>query len=305
MPCLRHMHIGPITTLSIASKPFHNIQIMCAARSAPPVGNEHFDYTPHFNSVAQQYDYSSGGCMHDVASYLVSRLPAPTADGHIHDNAAGTGIVTQTLLQTYSSVNFRVTATDASTGMIDVLREKFKDHTAVTPVVMDSTKLKFPDETFELSYTTFGIFLFPDADMGAREIYRTLKTGGTAAVTVWQSVGWVPVLRRIEKKLGLEPKLLPIDMEKWMDSEYLKQTLLRAGFEDVTMETTTAYTAGDDLTQLADKATRNPIVASVAGVSKEMVQKMMEEVLAEGDLIEWVNGRPGYPMIAHCAFAKK
>jgi ubiquinone/menaquinone biosynthesis C-methylase UbiE len=47
--------------------------------------------------------------------------------------------------------------------------------------------LTFPDEMFTHSFTNFAIFSLPDneAARAASHIYRTLKPGGTAAITTW------------------------------------------------------------------------------------------------------------------------
>lgn len=54
---------------------------------------------------------------------------------------------------------------------------------------MDGHNLGFDEAMFDISVTLFGLFFFSDPAKGAREIYRTLKPGGTAVVRCWKFVG--------------------------------------------------------------------------------------------------------------------
>ena len=84
---------------------------------------------------------------------------------------------------------------------------------------MDGLDLQFPDGTFDLSFTSLALFAFPDPVKGALELFRTPKSGGVAAATTWQSVGWLPLLHEVEALLrpgrprtqmpGLEPWSVP------------------------------------------------------------------------------------------------
>jgi SAM-dependent methyltransferase len=51
--------------------------------------------------------------------------------------------------------------------------------------IMDGMALGLPDGSFDAAISVFGVILFPDADLGMREIARVLKPGGQAAVVTW------------------------------------------------------------------------------------------------------------------------
>jgi SAM-dependent methyltransferase len=42
-----------------------------------------------------------------------------------------------------------------------------------------------PDASFDAAISVFGVILFPNADLGMREIARVLKPGGRAAIVTW------------------------------------------------------------------------------------------------------------------------
>jgi ubiquinone/menaquinone biosynthesis C-methylase UbiE len=55
--------------------------------------------------------------------------------------------------------------------------------------VMDAQELKYPDDKFTHSFTNFALMAIPDPAKAAKQIYRTLKPGGTAALTTWKQLG--------------------------------------------------------------------------------------------------------------------
>lgn len=51
--------------------------------------------------------------------------------------------------------------------------------------VMDGMALSLPAGSFDAAISVFGVVLFPDADLGMREIARVLRPGGRAAIVTW------------------------------------------------------------------------------------------------------------------------
>jgi SAM-dependent methyltransferase len=82
-----------------------------------------------------------------------------------------------------------VLAIDAASEMVARVRRR----TSAAPIapgriraaVMDGTALALPAASFDAAISVFGVILFPDADLGMREIARVLKPGGRAAIVTW------------------------------------------------------------------------------------------------------------------------
>ena len=88
--------------------------------------------------------------------------------------------------------------------------------------VLDSEDLSvFANGTFSHSYTNFSIFFFHDPPKAAAEIHRTLKTlGGTALVTSWAGLGYVPLLQRAQQAVRPDEPVWPGPVPQvWMRSE--------------------------------------------------------------------------------------
>ena len=187
-----------------------------------------------YNELANSYDRCVGTCMHSICRYAVSALPHPLQPGsRVLDNACGTAILTRELLEQYPEVT--VDATDISPGMIQSVRSLIQAkhwEGKVEAAVMDGTDLKFPDETFDASFTMFGIFFL--GEKGAAQIHRTLKTGGMAVVTTWENMGGLPILHEVQKIAKPETKpFSPPLMDQWQGKEILVETLQKGGFGDV------------------------------------------------------------------------
>jgi ubiquinone/menaquinone biosynthesis C-methylase UbiE len=96
---------------------------------------------------------------------------------------------------------------------------------------MPGEKLDFADDSFTHSVTNMGILFFNDGAAGAREIYRTLKRGGTAVVTSWSELGYLegviqPAQR--EARPGDKPFVLPVP-QAWFTPAHVKRVLEEDG----------------------------------------------------------------------------
>lgn len=131
---------------------------------------------------------------------------------------------------------------DSAQGMIDLVQglaqkdERWKGR--VHARLMDGVDLDFAAETFDASITNFGIFLFNTPAQGAKELHRTLKPGGKAAVTCWKFVGWRDLL--LAEMMGAyfpEKEILTMPgMEKWRNRETLVNCLVEGGFDEEKIE---------------------------------------------------------------------
>lgn len=207
--------------------------------------------------MAKTYNQRTGGCnitlANDLLDLIAPSLPAPTPTTplRILDNACGPMVLTtQSLLNrtitAYPSLH--ISAVDLSADFIshnnNVIASDPSYYNSgsltVDTCVMDGTDLHFAPETFDVSFTSLGIFAFADPVRGARELYRTLKPGGVTAATTWKRVDWLPLLHEVESLLRPgQPKTQFAFLEPWRVPGKLAQTLRAGGFgrvEEVEVE---------------------------------------------------------------------
>jgi len=195
----------------------------------------------HFETLATSYEHGSGGCTRQLAKYLLEILPPVKSESIIHDNACGPLIVTSEIVNLVESQHIRpptIKATDYVEAMVSVCQSLISERqwTSVTASVMDAQDLKFEDESFTHSITNLGIFVLPDPGKGFKEIYRTLKPGGTAVVTTWKDPGNMRHVHRIQKRIRPDlPLFYPVN-PAWQEESTLGTALLDGGFDKSKMK---------------------------------------------------------------------
>ena len=106
--------------------------------------------------------------------------------------------------------------------------------------VMDGQELRYPSNFLDVSVTNFGIFFFPDPLLGAKEIYRTLKSGGFAVLTLWKDIVFKPMLWEVQRVIQPTNPITELHgMEKWFDGGLLMKTLQEGGFRSVELKEVT------------------------------------------------------------------
>lgn len=123
-----------------------------------------------------------------IARYTMTLLGSPAfpADAVIHDVACGLGPVTESILATGPPSTIKIHATDIAPPMINVYNQTAEDKQwPCRAEIMDAQKIAFPDATFSHVFLSFGLPIMDDPVTAAREIYRTLKPGGTAVTAFW------------------------------------------------------------------------------------------------------------------------
>jgi ubiquinone/menaquinone biosynthesis C-methylase UbiE len=101
------------------------------------------------------------------------------------DIATGTGEPGLTLAEL--APRGRVTALDASSGMLSVARDKALARSLPNFVAIegDACALPFADDSFDAISCRLGFMFFPDMQKAASEMLRVLRPGGVLATTVW------------------------------------------------------------------------------------------------------------------------
>lgn len=191
-----------------------------------------------FTSVINVYEHRVGHACRAVSSHLPALIKNfPSSGGTVLDNACGTGAASEEFLKKFPTAE--IYAADVVPPMVQsfkaIITTKPELEKQVKEVrVEDAQSLTYADNTFDASITNFGIFFLPNPVAGATQIYRTLKPGGTAVVSLWKTFGFKPILWEIQDQLKPANPLteLPL-MEPWCDPALLEKTLKDGGFQNV------------------------------------------------------------------------
>lgn len=233
-----------------------------------------------FDKIAKDYEKNFA----QMITYAkVSLTLAPPIDGtsHVHDNASGPGIVTGAILE--SNPSARIDATDISEAMVGATKLKYAKDGQVTAQVMDVMDLNgFEDNRFTHSFTNF-VFVIMKPDecrKGAKEIYRTVKPGGTAVVLGWERIGWKfdflePAMATVAKELGKPTENL-LDGFREVTAGQFEGYAKEAGFTDVKTEFRSRDMPGSDI---AKEVMDNMFVFFVEMVAKEWTEDERKKLM--------------------------
>lgn len=118
----------------------------------------------------------------------VADAAAIRSDDRVLDVACGTGVLAREAIARTGPAGV-VAGVDASLGMLEVARR-------IAPAVDwrqgDAGSLPFPDQSFDVVVSQFGLMFFTDRRAAIREMLRVLAPGGRLAVAVWDALDHSP-----------------------------------------------------------------------------------------------------------------
>jgi len=172
----------------------------------------------------QQATWASGDfAVVGVTLQIVGELLAESADvragERVIDIAAGNGNATLAAARRFA----RVTSTD----YVPALLEKGRARAAAEGLAVDfreadAEALPFPDASFDLALSTFGVMFAPDQARAAAEMRRVVRPGGRIGMANWTPEGFIGQLfkavgQHIPPPAGLASPLL------WGNEDYVRQ----------------------------------------------------------------------------------
>jgi ubiquinone/menaquinone biosynthesis C-methylase UbiE len=189
-------------------------------------------------SIPARYDRSLGPLLFEPYARIVAERARSLAPNRVLETAAGTGIVTEALLNALPNAD--IVATDLNQAMLDVARAKLGS--AVTLTAADALDLPFADGEFDLVVCQFGVMFFPDKVKGNAEARRVLCDGGTYLVAIWDELERNPVSKAISRAVGAEfpadpPRFIERAPFGYADHGQIEADLRAAGFSDIAIET--------------------------------------------------------------------
>jgi SAM-dependent methyltransferase len=119
---------------------------------------------------------------------IVTDVAAISPADRVLDVACGTGILARVAARRVSGAG-RVSGVDPHAGMIAVARR-------IAPEIDwcegKAEALPFPDRSFDVVLSQFGLMFFTDRDKAIREMLRVLTPGGRGVVAVWDAIENAP-----------------------------------------------------------------------------------------------------------------
>jgi len=181
----------------------------------------------------------------------VARLKPPT----LLEIAAGTGVLTRALVSRLADTT-EIVATDLNQPMLDLAVRLQGEKGRVKFRQADALALPFDDGTFDVAVCQFGVMFFPDKAQGYREVRRVLKPGGRYLFSVWDRLSANAFVTFVSEALAERfpadpPRFMERTPHGYFDTEAIIDTLRKAGFSEVEVET-------------ADKISRAKSAASAA-----------------------------------------
>lgn len=156
------------------------------------------------------------------------------------DVACGPGTLGLMVARTADKVH----GIDFSESMLAVFRKKIEQagYGNIALHYGDAQALPYPNEMFDAAFSLFGLMFFPDRKKGFAEIHRTLKPGGTIAVTSWAPVDQSPAMQTMFGALRAIKPDLPQPQRSITTLEnpdVFKQEMQDAGFRNVEIRSVT------------------------------------------------------------------
>jgi SAM-dependent methyltransferase len=146
------------------------------------------------NAMWQSGDYAVIGATLQIVGELLNEAANVRATDRVLDVAAGSGNATLGAARRFA----RVTSTDYVPALLERarLRAEAEGFSNVTFEFADAEALPYPDASFDVVLSTFGVMFAPDHAQTARELMRVCKPGGRIGLANWTPAGFLGQLFR-------------------------------------------------------------------------------------------------------------
>ncbi len=139
-------------------------------------------------------DYSVIGATLQIVGEQLNESADVCAGERVLDVAAGSGNATLAAARRFADV----TSTDYVPALLERGRERAgAEGFDVTFEVADAEALPYPDASFDVVLSSFGVMFAPDHQQSAREMLRVCRPGGRIAVANWTPEGFLGELFRM------------------------------------------------------------------------------------------------------------
>jgi len=221
------------------------------------------------------------------------------------DVACGTGALTRAV-QSRSGAGGQVVGLDPSPGMLAVARELGP---AIDWRQGTAESIPFPDRSFDVVVSQFGLMFFVDRAQALREMLRVLKSKGRLVVAVWDDLESMPayaaevvLLDRLAGRAAADPLRAPFVLG---DPAKLTAMFRDAGADSIETSTAKGTARFPNVRVMVEADLRGwlPMMGVILG--EEQIERILRE--AEKTLAEYVgpDGRTAFELSVHIVTARK
>jgi len=193
--------------------------------------------------ASEKWKAKSAAMGRDVTEALVE-YARPKSGMKVLDLASGTGEPAISLAARVGSEG-HVTALDLSSELLEIATKRAEERglTNFSIQQADAHQLPFPDQSFHLVTSRFGVMFFQDCEKALREVQRVLKPGARTCFLAWgpfEQPYFSSMIGVVVKHVG-GPALVPggPDPFRFAQPGSLSSMLRKAGFSNVEEETIT------------------------------------------------------------------
>ena len=172
----------------------------------------------------------------------------------------------------------RVHALDFSAQMLEQLRYRATENALPNLILQqgDGQALPYDDASFDVAFSMFGLFMFPDRGKGFAELARVLRPRGRAVVASWQPQDAIVAFSTISAELAKESGTAGFGDQPLADAAVLKAEMSAAGF-DVEVHPTVHIWSTPSLELLWEGLKRAHVALGVA--SEQLSPARFEDLL--------------------------
>lgn len=242
-----------------------------------------------WHAIADDFDRHTTPHTLAFGTALVARLPIGPGV-RVLDVGAGSGALSIPAARAGADV----VAVDVAPGMIDRLADRARDEglTNLDSRVGDGNALEVDDASVDVAMSMNGVSLFPDLQLGLRELVRVTRPGGEVVLVTFGPLSKVEfiafflgALRSVAPGV-VPPPDQPLPPFRLAEPGALHGALVAAGLRDVTVETATWETSFGSAEELhATLLSSNPIAGRLSsGLSDEQsleVRQILAGMLRE------------------------
>jgi ubiquinone/menaquinone biosynthesis C-methylase UbiE len=173
--------------------------------------------TPHLEAIKQRQqatwasaDFGQIGVRLQIVGETLCEAVDLLATEQVLDVAAGNGNASLAAARRYADV----TSTDYVPELLEQGKERAKaERLPMSFQVADAERLPFPDESFDVALSTFGVMFAPDQERAAAELLRVVRPGGRIGLASWTPEGFIGQLFGLMGRFVPQPAGLRSPME--------------------------------------------------------------------------------------------